>query len=81
MGSRALEIFGRTVRQLRRQRGLSQEALAEAAGVNRSYLSEIEGGGVSPGILVVLRLARALDVPVSKLLEDFTPRVVKRMKL
>jgi transcriptional regulator with XRE-family HTH domain len=81
MGTRALEMFGRTVRQLRKQRHLSQEALAEAAHLNRSYLSEIEGGLVAPSLLIVLRLARALDVPLSKLLEDFTPSVVKRMKL
>ena len=81
MGSRALEMFGRTVRQLRKQRRLSQEALAEAANLNRSYLSEIEGGLVAPSILIVLRLARALDVPVATLLEDFTPSVVKRMRL
>lgn len=45
---------------------LSQEALAEAAHLNRSYLSEIEGGLVAPSLLIVLRLARPLEVPVAK---------------
>jgi len=41
---------------------LSQEALAETAHLNRSYLSEIEGGLVALSLLIVLRLARARDI-------------------
>lgn len=81
MSSRALQMFGGSVRQLRRERRLSQEALAEAANLNRSYLSEIEQGIVAPSIIVVLRLARGLDVPVTALLGEFTPDVVKRLRL
>ncbi len=60
---------------------MSQEALADAANVNRSYLSEIEQGIVSPTIVVVLRLAKALDVPAAALVDDFTTAMLARLKL
>lgn len=60
---------------------MSQEALAEAADVNRSYLSEIEQGIVSPTIVVVFRLARAFGVPASALVGDFTTATLDRLKL
>jgi transcriptional regulator with XRE-family HTH domain len=44
MEPRALKMFGSKVRELRKERGMSQEAIADAANVNRSYLSEIEQG-------------------------------------
>lgn len=81
MSSRALKMFGRAVRQLRKERKLSQESLAEASDLNRSYLSEIEQGLVAPSIVVVLRLARGLDVPVATLLAEFTPEAIKRLRL
>jgi transcriptional regulator with XRE-family HTH domain len=81
MESRALKMFGSKVRELRKERGMSQEVLAEAANVNRSYLSEIEQGIVSPTIVVVLRLAKAFGVPASALVDDFTAATLARLKL
>ena len=60
---------------------MSQEVLAEAADVNRSYLSEIEQGSVSPTIVVVFRLARAFGVPAAALVDDFTTATLDRLKL
>lgn len=60
---------------------MSQEALADAANVNRSYLSEIEQGIVSPTIVVVLRLAKAFGVPASTLVDDFSTAALARLKL
>lgn len=62
--------FGLRVRQLREQRGLSQEALAELAGLHRTYVSSIERGQRNVGLDNILRLAAALDVPASSLFED-----------
>ena len=81
MESRALKMFGSKVRELRKERGMSQEALADAASINRSYLSEIEQGIVSPTIVIVLRLAKAFDVPASALVDDFTTTTLARLKL
>lgn len=56
------------VRVWRERRGLTQRALAQAAGIGASYLAEIEGGK-KPGSAVALkRLAEGLGVPVGSLI-------------
>jgi transcriptional regulator with XRE-family HTH domain len=54
--------FGDRVRELRKQAGLTQEALAGAAGMDRSFLAEIEGGRTNPSLDTMHRLADALGV-------------------
>lgn len=60
--------FGATVRRFRETRGWSQEQLAEHAGLNRSYVGEIERGSVIASIITVDKLARAFQVPIERLL-------------
>jgi transcriptional regulator with XRE-family HTH domain len=60
--------FGATVRRLREDRFWSQEALAERADLNRSYIGEIERGSVVASILTVEKLALAFGIPSSILL-------------
>jgi transcriptional regulator with XRE-family HTH domain len=60
--------FGTTVRHLREAQGWSQEALAEHADLNRSYVGEIERGQVIVSLVTVHKLASALGVPASDLL-------------
>ncbi len=52
--------FGRVVREARERNGWSQERLAEAADLNRSYLGEVERGVVSPSLSTIAKLAVAL---------------------
>jgi len=59
-----------TIRLLRQQRGLSQEALAHLAALDRSYMSGIERGRRNLSILNMARIAAALRVPLSDLLES-----------
>ena len=59
--------FGKNLRALREARGLTQEALAEAARLDRSYVGGIERGERNPSLTVVGRLAVALKVPLSSL--------------
>jgi transcriptional regulator with XRE-family HTH domain len=54
--------LGRTVRELREQRGWSQSELARAAGMTQSAVARFEGGGTVPTLPVLERLASALDV-------------------
>ena len=61
--------FGRNVRHFRRERGLSQEALAEEAGIHRTYVSDVERGARNPTITVVQKLAIALNVAAGELLD------------
>jgi transcriptional regulator with XRE-family HTH domain len=64
-----LRILGQTVAKYRQAKGLSQEALAEKAGLHRTYLSDIERGVRNPGIKNVVRLAKALGISTAELVE------------
>ena len=55
------------IRHLRRERELSQEALAYAAGVHPKHVSEIERANKDPRTTTVVRLADALGVTVAEL--------------
>jgi transcriptional regulator with XRE-family HTH domain len=59
--------FGHRVRDLRQARGLSQEELAESAGVHRTYVSSLERGQRNVGLDNILAIAAALGVPASDL--------------
>jgi transcriptional regulator with XRE-family HTH domain len=61
--------FGRRLRRLRRDRDLSQEALAHLAGLDRTYVSGVERGERNPTLVNVSRLAGALGVEFTVLLE------------
>lgn len=52
---------------------MSQEALAERSGLNYKHIGRIELGKSEPGSEVLVRLARALSVPVGELFEPITP--------
>ena len=60
--------FGLNVKKLRKEAGLSQEAFAEAAGLARSYMSDVETGRRNPTLKVVERIAAALNVSADTLL-------------
>jgi ribosome-binding protein aMBF1 (putative translation factor) len=64
--------LGRTVRQLREERGWSQSQLAVAAGMTQSAVARFEAGGTVPSLPVLDRLATALD---ANLVVQLTPRV------
>ena len=64
---RSLKRLGARIHDLRAQRGLSQESLADRAGIARSYMSGIERGVRNCSTLHLLRLARALRVTVGDL--------------
>jgi transcriptional regulator with XRE-family HTH domain len=57
-----LRNLGKRVRDLRHDRGFSQERLAELAAIHENHVRRIEGGTANPSYLVVGRLARALGV-------------------
>jgi transcriptional regulator with XRE-family HTH domain len=59
---------GLNVQALRRQRGLSQEELAHQAEVHQTYLSGVERGRRNPSLLVLARIAAALQVDLEDLM-------------
>ena len=62
--------FGARVRSLRLTRGLSQEQLAERAGLHRTYLSSLERGHRNVGLDNILDLAEALGIPPADLFRE-----------
>ena len=65
--SAAHAAYGRALRELRAERGVSQERLAQMADLDRTYVSGIERGERNPSLTNVLKLADALGVRVSEL--------------
>jgi len=60
------QVVARNLRILREQKGLSQEALAHQAGIDRNYVGQIEREEKSPTIDMIEKLATALSVdPIS----------------
>ncbi|MCX6543507.1 MAG: helix-turn-helix transcriptional regulator [Acidobacteria bacterium] len=66
--------FGRRIRELRLTRDLSQEQLAERAGLHRNYVGGIERGERNVAILNIAKLAAGLDITLAELFAPFTHR-------
>jgi transcriptional regulator with XRE-family HTH domain len=62
--------FGERIKLLRKERGFSQEALAELCDLDRTYISSIERGLRNVALKNIETLAKALNVSLSKLFED-----------
>ena len=65
-----LKALGEAVRAARKARGMSQESLADAAGIDRSHMGKIERGERNVTLLNVVKIAAALDGKPSHLLAD-----------
>lgn len=63
-------IIGRVIRQLRTNRGQSQDVLSGLAGIARSHLSMIETGTKMPNFETIWKLAGALDMRPSELVGE-----------
>lgn len=63
-----LRKLGAAIRAVRLERGLSQEALADAAGIDRSHMGKIERGERNVSVLNVSRVSDALSVSIASLM-------------
>jgi transcriptional regulator with XRE-family HTH domain len=63
------EKFGNRVRELRVAQGLSQEELAQKAGLHRTYIGGIERGERNVSLENIQRIALALNVTIARLFE------------
>lgn len=68
-GKKVLRKFGKRVRELRLERGLSQEEFALEANLARSYMGDIERGQRNVSLINLARIAGALQVSLSELCE------------
>jgi transcriptional regulator with XRE-family HTH domain len=64
-----LRALGERIRERRKGRDISQERLAELADIHENHVRRIERGEANPSFLVLLRIARALGVKPSELIE------------
>jgi transcriptional regulator with XRE-family HTH domain len=73
-------VVGKNLRRLRTERGLSLERLAQASGVSRAMLGQVELGQSAPTINVLWKIARAVDVPFSALITSSQTSGAKLMR-
>ena len=60
-------LFGQRIRELRKDRGLTQEALAARAGIDRAYMGHIERGAHNLTFEKICQIADALEVPLAEM--------------
>ncbi|MBU3613541.1 helix-turn-helix transcriptional regulator [Polynucleobacter sp. Latsch14-2] len=68
-GSKQLIALGKAIRAFRQESGLSQEALANEVGIDRSYMGGIERGEHNVAIMNLTKIAKTLKIKVSELLD------------
>jgi transcriptional regulator with XRE-family HTH domain len=62
--------FGNLIRRRRHEKGLGQEALADRADLHRTHVSLLERGKRMPSLIVVKKLAAALETTMASLMEE-----------
>jgi transcriptional regulator with XRE-family HTH domain len=70
-----VEIFGKVLRELREAKNISQEKLAEYCELDRTYISLLERGLRQPTITTLFKVAKALDIAPSELIEEVKKRL------
>ena len=68
-GENILERFGRNVQRVRKERNISQEKLAELAGLHRTYIGMIERAEKNITLCNIEKVAKALNVKISELVD------------
>ncbi len=62
--------FGKRIREVRTERGLSQEALADIANVHRTYIGMVERAEKNITLLNIQKLAKALKIDIKELFDE-----------
>jgi transcriptional regulator with XRE-family HTH domain len=74
----AQQLFAANVRRIRLERKLTQERVAEAAGLHPNYISSVERGERNISICNIESIAFALGVSMSDLVTDYQPQEKKK---
>ena len=69
------KIFGQVLRELREDKKLSQEKLAEFCDLDRTYISLLERGLRQPTLTTIFSLSKALDIQPSKMVEKVQAQI------
>ena len=65
------KVLGFNIKIARMQKELSQEALAEIAGISTKHVTKIENAGVTTNIYFIYKIAQALDVTIDELVTEY----------
>jgi len=74
-------MFGEALRRCRTARAWSQEQLAAAAGITLNYVGNLERGEQGPSLNILIKLARALEMDVPTLLQDFRGDALRKLRI
>jgi transcriptional regulator with XRE-family HTH domain len=80
MRDEILRLFGERLRELRTERNLSQERLAELAGLDRNYIGQIERAERNVALVNIVRIAKALEVEPGELFVSFKGTRLARLR-
>jgi len=69
MNTKILIRLGKQLKIIRKEKGLTQEQLAEKVGIHPTYVGKIEGGKSNPSTLLLFKISRALGVKLYKIFE------------
>ncbi len=69
MNTKILENLGKSLKSIRLEKGLTQEALAEKIGIHATYVGKLEGGKSNPSVKMLFKISRALKVKLPDLFE------------
>ena len=74
------DAFAKALREIRLERGLSQENLGFESGYHRTYMSMLERGKVNPSLRTILSLATVLDVPAVEIIRRVEANLGQRWR-
>jgi transcriptional regulator with XRE-family HTH domain len=63
-------LLGQKIRDLRLRRGLTVQKLAEASGLSKGFVSQVENGRTSPSLATLYDIARSLETSVASLVVE-----------
>lgn len=69
------EVFGILIKEIRKNKSLSQEKLAEKTGLDRTFISSVETGRKIPSLISICKLAKGLDIKLSDLFKLYEEKI------
>lgn len=72
-----LELLGRTVREIRTEKGLTQQEVADRCGVNRTFIVAVEKGRQNASAMSLIKISAALDVLPAELFRAFSAAAMR----
>lgn len=71
------EVFGILIKNIRKNKLISQEKLSEKSGLDRTYISLIETGKRNPTLTSICKIAQGLDIKASELIRLYEEKFVE----